>query len=67
LKEHGRGAIKLAKVLGISHMLVARIWRRASYQPHQLARYCCLMIRSSKKYGVANEKSVRAQAGPRTR
>ncbi len=30
---------KLAKVLGISHMLVARIWRRASYQPHRFERY----------------------------
>jgi transposase len=30
---------KLGKVLGISHMLVARIWRRAGYQPHRLERY----------------------------
>ena len=30
---------KLATVLGISHMLVARIWRRAGYQPHRFERY----------------------------
>jgi transposase len=29
----------LAKVLGISHMLVARIWRRAGLQPHRFERY----------------------------
>jgi transposase len=30
---------KLGKVLGISHMLVARIWHRAGYQPHRFERY----------------------------
>ncbi len=30
---------KLGKVLNISHMLVARIWRRAGYQPHRFERY----------------------------
>jgi transposase len=30
---------KLGKVLGISHMLVARVWGRAGYQPHRLERY----------------------------
>ena len=30
---------KLGKVLGISHMLVTRIWRRAGYQPHRFERY----------------------------
>jgi transposase len=30
---------KLGKVLGISHMLVARVWRRAGYQPHRFERY----------------------------
>ena len=30
---------KLAKVLGVSHVLVARVWRRAGIQPHRLARY----------------------------
>jgi transposase len=30
---------KLGKVLSISHMLVARIWRRAGYQPHRFERY----------------------------
>ena len=30
---------KLANVLGISHMLVARVWRRAGYQPHRFGRY----------------------------
>ena len=30
---------KLAKVLGISHVLVARIWRRAGLQPHRFERY----------------------------
>jgi transposase len=29
---------KLGQV-GISHMLVARVWRRAGYQPHRLERY----------------------------
>ncbi len=29
---------KLGKVLNISHMLVARIWRRAGYQPHRFER-----------------------------
>ncbi len=28
-----------AKVLGISHVLVARVWRRAGLQPHRLERY----------------------------
>ncbi len=31
---------KLAKVLGISHVLVARVWRRAGLQPHRVDRYC---------------------------
>ena len=30
---------KLGKVLNISHMLVARIWRRAGIQPHRFERY----------------------------
>ena len=30
---------KLAKVVGISHMLVARVWRRAGLQPHRFERY----------------------------
>src|SRR5829696_6939829 len=30
---------KLGKALGISHMLVARVWRRAGYQPHRFERY----------------------------
>ena len=30
---------KLGKVLGISHMLVARVWRRAGHQPHRFERY----------------------------
>lgn len=30
---------KLAKLLGISHVLVARVWRRAGLQPHRLERY----------------------------
>jgi transposase len=30
---------KLAKVLGVSHVLVARVWRRAGLQPHRLERY----------------------------
>jgi transposase len=29
---------KLAKVLGVSHVLVARVWRRAGLQPHRLER-----------------------------
>src|SRR5829696_5677313 len=30
---------KLGKALGISHMLVARIWRRAGLQPHRFERF----------------------------
>src|SRR3954471_17345398 len=30
---------KLGKLLGISHMLVARVWRRAGYQPPRFERY----------------------------
>src|SRR6266849_340785 len=30
---------KLGQVLGISHMLVARVWRRAGLQPHRFERY----------------------------
>src|SRR6185436_8066972 len=30
---------KLAKVLGISHVLVLRVWRRAGLQPHRFERY----------------------------
>ena len=30
---------KLGTVLGISHMLVARVWRRAGLQPHRFERY----------------------------
>ena len=30
---------QLAKVLGISHVLVARVWRRAGLQPHRFERY----------------------------
>lgn len=30
---------KLAKALGVSHVLVARVWRRAGIQPHRLERY----------------------------
>lgn len=30
---------KLAKVLGVSHMMVARVWARAGLQPHRLRRY----------------------------
>jgi transposase len=30
---------KLARVLGIGHMLVARVWRRAGLQPHRFERY----------------------------
>ena len=30
---------KLARQLGISHMMVARVWKRAGLQPHRLARY----------------------------
>ena len=29
---------KLAKVVGVSHVLVARVWRRAGLQPHRLER-----------------------------
>ena len=29
---------KLATVLGVSHALVARVWRRAGLQPHRLER-----------------------------
>jgi transposase len=30
---------KLAAVLGVSHGLIARVWRRAGLQPHRLDRY----------------------------
>jgi transposase len=30
---------KLAHHLGVSHMMVARVWRRAGLKPHRLARY----------------------------
>jgi len=30
---------KLGKVLGISHVLVLRVWRRAGLQPHRVERY----------------------------
>jgi transposase len=30
---------KLAKVMGVSHVLVARVWRRAGLQPHRFERY----------------------------
>lgn len=30
---------KLAKHLGVSHMMVARVWKRARLQPHRLERY----------------------------
>lgn len=30
---------KLAKRLGVSHMMVARVWKRARLQPHRVERY----------------------------
>src|ERR1039458_5627076 len=30
---------KLAQALGVSHMMVARVWRRAGLKPHRLERY----------------------------
>jgi len=30
---------KLARALGINHMMVARVWRRAGLKPHRLERY----------------------------
>ncbi|MFZ0887676.1 MAG: IS630 family transposase [Candidatus Binataceae bacterium] len=30
---------KLARALGVSHMMVARVWRRAGLKPHRLERY----------------------------
>ena len=30
---------KLAKVIGVSHGLIAQVWRRAGLQPHRLERY----------------------------
>ncbi len=30
---------KLAKVLGVSHMMVARVWARVGLQPHRFRRY----------------------------
>lgn len=30
---------RLARALGISHMMVARVWARAGVQPHRFARY----------------------------
>jgi transposase len=31
--------LKLAKHLGVSHVLVARVWKRARLQPHRIERY----------------------------
>jgi transposase len=30
---------KLARALGVNHMMVARVWRRAGLKPHRLERY----------------------------
>jgi transcriptional regulator of aromatic amino acid metabolism len=30
---------KLAQHLGISHMMVARVWQRAGVKPHRIERY----------------------------
>ena len=30
---------KLARYLGVSHMMVARVWRRAGLKPHRIERY----------------------------
>ena len=30
---------RLAALIGVSHMTVARVWRRAGFKPHQLTRY----------------------------
>lgn len=30
---------KLAKVVGVSHMMIARVWARAGLQPHRFRRY----------------------------
>lgn len=30
---------KLAKALGVNHMMVARVWKRAGLRPHRLERY----------------------------
>src|SRR5512137_591729 len=30
---------RLAKILGISHMMVARVWARHGFKPHRLERY----------------------------
>jgi transposase len=32
-------ARRLAQAVGVSHMMVARVWRRAGLRPHRLARY----------------------------
>lgn len=36
--EHWLPLDKLAKVLGVSHLLVARVWRRTRLRPHRLER-----------------------------
>src|SRR5260221_9594129 len=39
LRLHPRSSRKLAQALGINHMMVARVWRRAGLKPHRLERY----------------------------
>ena len=33
-----RSSRKLAQHLGVSHMMVARVWRRAGLKPHRIER-----------------------------
>ena len=40
---------KLATVLGVSHMLVARVWRRAACNPIGSSGTCCPTTRSSNR------------------
>src|SRR5258708_6897840 len=39
LRLHPLSSRKLAQALGINHMMVARVWRRAGLKPHRLERY----------------------------
>ena len=58
---------KLAKVLGISHMLVARVWRRAGYQPHRFERYMLSDDPDFEAEGGRRDRAVSESAAARRR
>jgi hypothetical protein len=50
---------KLAKVLGISHVLVAHVWRRAGLQPHRLEPPQHAVV-----FAADEKTAIQAGAGP---